>query len=99
MKKQYATGQLVFFAIITLLPLIQHFFHPFKLAGLQGAFEKGMIPELTASEWFSGTYQERKLSLVDISHRHIIVIIATGPSLKDFGYNFFEQLNELRVHE
>lgn len=59
MKKQLATGFLIMFGILSLLPLIQHFFHPFKLAGLQGAFEKGILPELTTSGWFSGTYQER----------------------------------------
>ncbi|MBL0339799.1 MAG: hypothetical protein IPP71_02120 [Bacteroidetes bacterium] len=30
-----------------------------------------------------------------IQNRDIIILIATGPSLKDFGYNFFEQVKTL----
>ena len=39
MKKQMASGFLILFGILSLLPLIQHAFHPIKLAGLQGALK------------------------------------------------------------
>lgn len=59
MKKQMASGFLLVFGILTLLPLIQHAFHPFKLAGLQGAFDKGTLPDLNITAWLDGTYQQK----------------------------------------
>ncbi len=35
----------------------------------------------------------------DIKHRDAILIVATGPSLKDFAYGFFHQLSKLKMHE
>lgn len=36
------------------------------------------------------------LALDELQERDIIILIATGPSMKDFGFRFFEQVNELR---
>lgn len=59
MKKQMASGFLILFGILSLLPLIQHAFHPIKLAGLQGAFDKGTPPVLKVSSWLEGDYQQK----------------------------------------
>ncbi len=59
MKKQLASGFLILFGILSLLPLIQHVFHPFKLAGLQGAFDKGTPPVIKVSAWLEGDYQQK----------------------------------------
>lgn|GEM_PF-1641095 len=37
-----------------------------------------------------------KLTLDDIKNRELILVMSTGPSLKDFGYGFFEQLAGIR---
>ncbi len=58
MKKLFVTWYLTIFALITVLPLFQLVFHPFKLAGLQGAFEKGTPPMFTTKTWFGGKYQQ-----------------------------------------
>lgn len=59
MKKQMATSFLILFGILSFLPLIQHAFHPFKLAGLQGAFDKGTPPVFNASSWTTGDFQQK----------------------------------------
>ena len=58
MKKKMATGFLILFGILSFLPLLQHAFHPFKLAGLQGAFDKGTTPDFDLSSWLEGVYQQ-----------------------------------------
>ncbi|MBL0339798.1 MAG: hypothetical protein IPP71_02115 [Bacteroidetes bacterium] len=59
MKKQYAIGFLFIFCMLTILPPVQHIFHPFKLAGLQGAFDKGVTPQFSFSSWRTGKFQEQ----------------------------------------
>lgn len=40
-----------------------------------------------------------KIKLSDIQTRDAIIVIATGPSLTDFGFQFFEQLESLPINE
>ncbi|HMT28237.1 MAG TPA: hypothetical protein PKD91_03045 [Bacteroidia bacterium] len=58
MKKQVAAWFLCVFGLMAFLPLFQHSFHPFKLAGLQGAFDKGTPPVLHLANWFNGNFQQ-----------------------------------------
>jgi hypothetical protein len=57
MKKQHALWFLCIFGLLAILPLFQQAFHPFKLAGLQGAFDKGTPPKLNSASWFKGNFQ------------------------------------------
>ncbi len=59
MNNQGARAFLIGMAILMLLTLVQQLFHPFKLAGLQGAFDGGVKPRFSAEEWFKGTYQQQ----------------------------------------
>ncbi|MBL0339974.1 MAG: hypothetical protein IPP71_03090 [Bacteroidetes bacterium] len=58
MKKQVAAWFLCAFGLMAFLPLFQHSFHPFKLAGLQGAFDKGTPPVMHLTNWFNGNFQQ-----------------------------------------
>lgn len=57
MKKQHALWFLCIFSLLAILPLFQQAFHPFKLAGLQGAFDKGTPPKFTTASWINGNFQ------------------------------------------
>jgi len=57
MNQQGARAFLIGFTLLALLTLFQQIFHPIKLAGLQGAFDKGEAPEFSTAEWFKGQYQ------------------------------------------
>lgn len=59
MNKQGVRAIMIFFALLAFFQLFQQLFHPIKLAGLQGAFDKGEKPVLTSSAWFEGKYQQR----------------------------------------
>jgi hypothetical protein len=59
MNRRISIFFLLLFVIAALLPLIQQFFRPFKLAGLQGAFVTGTMPEFSWKAWFDGNYQQR----------------------------------------
>jgi hypothetical protein len=59
MNPSGARAFLTGFALLVLLQLIQQFFHPFKLAGLQGAFDGGTKPIFTPGGWFSGKFQQQ----------------------------------------
>jgi hypothetical protein len=57
MKSLLVTIFSALFVLGTALVLVQQHFRPFRLAGLQGAFEAGEMPELTASSYTKGSFQ------------------------------------------
>ncbi len=59
MNEKGARIFLIGFSLLALLILFQQFFHPIKLAGLQGAFDAGVPPQFTAPLWFEGKYQQQ----------------------------------------
>lgn len=58
MNHRAAKYFIIGFALLAFLPLVQQIFHPFKLAGLQGAFDGGAKPVFTGKKWFEGRYQQ-----------------------------------------
>ncbi len=58
MNQRFYRYYLIAFGLLLFLPLIQQIWSPIKLAGLQGAFDKGKPPVLSASSWLKGTYQQ-----------------------------------------
>jgi hypothetical protein len=58
MNLRFIRFYLIGFTLLVFLPLFQQSFHPFKLAGLQGAFDPGKVPPLKPFRWFSGKFQQ-----------------------------------------
>lgn len=58
MNQRIVRFYLIGFALLVFLPLFQQTFHPFKLAGLQGAFDPGKVSPLKPLTWFSGKFQQ-----------------------------------------
>ncbi len=59
MNRYVARSFLIVFVLFALLELVQQVFHPIKLTGLQGAFNKGEVPVFNFNTWLKGTYQQQ----------------------------------------
>ncbi len=90
MNKRLPVVFLFLFAILALLPVVQQFFKPFKLAGLQGAFVSGTMPSFSFQKWTEGRFQ----TAVDYYLKHNMAFNGELVRLRNqIDYELFGNIN------